>query len=285
MSVGMCITCSGVSGVRTSIEIKTPGNASLLLPAVFGCDNYYAGNNIFDESTDGEWCSVSSINWSDAAAYLDWCGLRPMTELEYEKSCRGNLTPFANEFAWGTDQIAIQPYVLANASMVNESITNTTALSGNAIYQSTSAFSFPDTYGAKHIRGGIFATSISDRISAGAGYYGAMELTGNLAEFTVGTNTAAGRSYAGKHGDGSLNVTGDADENKWPGINGNSDINTANTNYNGSTGVTNNAGMSFRGGSWGVIKDACYVSVRNSQISSSLLKNESFGIRGVRDAN
>lgn len=34
-------------------------------------------------------------------AYLNWSGLRPMTELEYEKSCRGERAAFANEMAWG----------------------------------------------------------------------------------------------------------------------------------------------------------------------------------------
>ena len=41
----------------------------------------------------------------DGAAYADWSGLRPMTELEFEKACRGNQTPVANEFAWGTASI------------------------------------------------------------------------------------------------------------------------------------------------------------------------------------
>jgi hypothetical protein len=285
MAIGTCITCSVISTSRTSIEIKTPGNSTTLIPAVFACDNYYSGNNIFDETTDGEWCSVSSINWTDAAAYLDWAGLRPMTELEYEKACRGPLVAVANEFAWGNDQIATQPYNLINAGMVNESITNATALSGNASYQTTSAFSFPANFGAKNIRGGIFATTISDRVSAGAGFYGAMELTGNLEEFTVGTNSAAGRSYTGKNGNGSLNVNGEADENRWPGINGNSGLDTANTNYAGTTGVTNNAGMSSRGGSWGVTIFVCYMSRRNTQVVFNFGKSESFGIRGVRDAN
>ena len=41
------------------------------------------------------------LNWQDLAAYLDWTGLRPMTELEFEKACRGPLIPVANEYAWG----------------------------------------------------------------------------------------------------------------------------------------------------------------------------------------
>lgn len=41
------------------------------------------------------------MNWDDLLSYLDWAALRPMTELEYEKACRGPImTP--GEFAWGT---------------------------------------------------------------------------------------------------------------------------------------------------------------------------------------
>jgi hypothetical protein len=48
-----------------------------------------------------------------------------------------------------------------------------------------------------------------------------------------------------------LNAAGDADENFWPGINGNNVTTTANTAYGGVTGVTNNAGVTGRGGSAG----------------------------------
>jgi formylglycine-generating enzyme required for sulfatase activity len=46
------------------------------------------------------------LSWWDAAKFAAWAGLRPMTELEYEKACRGPLEPVPNEFAWGTARIA-----------------------------------------------------------------------------------------------------------------------------------------------------------------------------------
>lgn len=43
------------------------------------------------------------LNWRNLTAYLDWAALRPMSELEYEKACRGFATiQPANCYAWGT---------------------------------------------------------------------------------------------------------------------------------------------------------------------------------------
>lgn len=39
---------------------------------------------------------------SEALAYTAWAGLRPMTELEFEKAGRGAIKPVPGEFAWGT---------------------------------------------------------------------------------------------------------------------------------------------------------------------------------------
>ncbi|MCI0472056.1 MAG: SUMF1/EgtB/PvdO family nonheme iron enzyme, partial [Ignavibacteria bacterium] len=37
--------------------------------------------------------SCNYISWQDGCAYMDWAGLRPLTDLELEKACRGPLTP------------------------------------------------------------------------------------------------------------------------------------------------------------------------------------------------
>ena len=46
--------------------------------------------------------ACAGMAWRDALAYAAWAGLRPMTELEFEKACRGPLKPVPGEFAWGT---------------------------------------------------------------------------------------------------------------------------------------------------------------------------------------
>ena len=47
------------------------------------------------------------LSWQDGYAYAGWAGLRPMTELEFEKACRGPLNPVPHEHAWGSTEMVI----------------------------------------------------------------------------------------------------------------------------------------------------------------------------------
>jgi hypothetical protein len=58
---------------------------------------------------DGHNVAQTWARHSFTCSYADWACLRPMTELEYEKACRGNQEAKANEFAWGQSTIAIRP--------------------------------------------------------------------------------------------------------------------------------------------------------------------------------
>jgi hypothetical protein len=175
-----------------------------------------------------------------------------MTELEFEKSCRGRLAAIPAENAAGTDSAyGNQPgnvaYPISNAGTATESVTSYSGsvLFANITYNATSPG------GNSPLRVGIHATANSTRISAGAGYYGALDLSGNIEEFTVTTCNAAGRSFTGVNGDGQLNAAGSANEDFWPGMGGTNTSATANTAYGGTTGVTGQAGVITRGGSAG----------------------------------
>ena len=72
------------------IKIATPGK-SPATPAVYG--------------TKAPGLACNYLTWSEGLQYANWAGLRAMTELEYEKACRGPLKPVTNEYAWGTDRI------------------------------------------------------------------------------------------------------------------------------------------------------------------------------------
>jgi len=234
---------------RNGIQIATPG-VSNTTPAVYGCN--LNNNGVFNESTDGEWIACGYLTWMDLAAFLDWAALRPMTEMEFEKSCRGRGNPLPAENAAGVDSAyGNQPgnaaYTLSNPGTANEAVSSYTGsvLFANITYNSTA----PN--GNSPTRVGMYATANSTRISAGAGYYGALDLSGNIEEYTVTTANAAGRSFTGINGDGQLTASGNADEDFWPGINNNNLGNVANTAYAGVNGVTAEGGVITRGGSAG----------------------------------
>lgn len=236
---------------RNGLEIATSG-VSNTTPAVYGCD--LSANNVYNEASDGEWIAANYLTYPDVAAFLDWAALRPMTELEYEKSCRGTLTPVNGEYASGTTAVASSTYSISNSGQAGETVTYT-----GSIYNTNVTYQLTSPGGNSPLRVGIHATPYATRISAGAGYYGALDLSGNVEEFCVTAISVAGRSFTGVSGDGTLTTTGDADEDFWPGIGGNNTTTVANTAYSG-TGVTGIAGIVGRGGSAGTVALAQRVS-------------------------
>jgi formylglycine-generating enzyme required for sulfatase activity len=193
---------------RNGIEILTPGNNNTL-PAVFVCD---ATNNSVNDTNDGQNVAMNWISWADLAAYLDWAALRPMTEMEFEKICRGPLPRVAGEYPWGTtDFSAYHSGLVTNPLQANETIT--TVVNGRNIYSNSAAIAGA-AYGPTRV--GIFATGSTGRASSGAAYYGVMEMAGNVWERVVNTSNASGVAFTGALGDGALTVLGDADVANWP---------------------------------------------------------------------
>ena len=264
----------GFRANRNGIQIATPGvNSST--PAVYGCN--LNNNGVYDEATDGEWIACNYMSYMDLAAFLDWAALRPMSEMEFEKACRGPIYPVNSENAAGTVAAAAYSYPINNSGAANESITYSgSVFIANITYNSTSPG------GNSPTRVGIHATPFATRISAGAGYYGALDLSGNIEEYTVTSANVAGRSFTGASGDGQLTTAGDADEDSWPGINGNITVTTANIAFGGATGVTGAAGVIGRGGSAGYTGfNLNKVSYRTNPGGTSARSNVSGG-RGVK---
>ncbi|MHC1702859.1 MAG: SUMF1/EgtB/PvdO family nonheme iron enzyme [Tenuifilaceae bacterium] len=207
---------------RNGIKIKTPGTVNNI-PAVVGCDLNL--NGTFDEADDGKDVACNWLNWADLIAYLDWAALRPMTEFEYEKICRGTATPVINEYVWGTTTItATNSGGIAYPGAVNEiSLTIGTGLCAYAV-------------GVVNNRGplrcGFAATSVTNRAQAGAAFYGAMDMAGNVFEQCIGGMSYNYSSFTNLPGDGNLTATGVADTPNWPPNGG------------------GNAGGILRGGNW-----------------------------------
>jgi len=180
----------------------------------FGCDyaaNAATGDGTFDASGDAEWTAANYLSWMDQAAYADWAGLRPMTELEYEKASRGPTAASYQEWAGGAYSTIDYFSDLSNAGTSSEA-KGATRPNANCNYSSAT----PDG----PIRCGMFATASSTRTQAGASYYGVMELSGNLWERPVTVGNSTGRAFDGANGDGALATNGNANGTSlqyWPG--------------------------------------------------------------------
>lgn len=240
------------NGVRL---MSDPGGTAA---RVFGND--LNNNGIAGEFDDGQWIPLNFIAIEDIRAYLDWAGLRPMTELEFEKASRGPLNPVPNEFSWGTNSIATNAYTLSNSGEAGESIANLilSYVTGNALYNGTrGTINGP-------VRVGAFYTENSSRVHAGSSFYGVAELTGNLIDRVVGVGGEAGRAFTGIHGNGILNANGTTDSPNWPAQIDPKDV-------------------FFRGGSWESAANLINVS---SRVGSAFLygRNQLTGFRGVRSA-
>ncbi|MCP4001703.1 MAG: SUMF1/EgtB/PvdO family nonheme iron enzyme, partial [Gammaproteobacteria bacterium] len=199
------------------------------------------------------------LSWADGTAYMDWCALRPMTELEFEKACRGTVTPVANEYAWGTATIATSAYTLSNDGAANAGIaSNYSATAGNASYSGTDgSINGP-------VRSGIFAAHSSNagRITSGATYYGIMEMSGNLFERCVTVGNTTGRIFTGENGNGVLTAAGNADMPNCPG--------------------NNASGSGFRGGSWLDSGSIARTSDRGNAADTYSNRYSDYGVRAVR---
>jgi hypothetical protein len=124
------------------------------------------------------------------------------------------------------------------------------------------------------MRAGIFATSTSTRVLAGATYYGIMDISGGIYERTVTVGDATGRSFNGLHGDGTLSSLGNANTPNWPGL--------------VSGEITSAQGSGSRGGCFSfVLPGSAYeytISNRESASFSEIARTNVKGFRGCKTA-
>lgn len=266
---------------HSSLPGAARGNRDLTDAAHKNSDSVLARNTIACSgvplacSTQRPARAVGYLSWPDLAAFLDWAALRPMSELEFEKAARGPVQVYPSECSWGSaDIVAVDSLSSGSEDSGAETVSTDGA---NAVYGAM-VYSGGDSgegaaYASGPLRGGIFASADSDRIRAGASYYGVMEMSGNVAELAVTLGAAAGIVYAASHGNGRLTVTGNADVLDWPGM----DADPA-------MGITGSSGIGLRGGSWADSSDALRISDRSR--AASLLSSDlaALGGRGVRSA-
>ena len=188
------------------MHLKSSGQVSNV-PATVGCDLNL--NGVFDEADDGQNIACNWLSWGDMIAFLDWAALRPMTEFEYEKACRGASIPAVGEYAWGSNTI-----LAANSgAIVYPGAANEVSISVGA---GLCAYGVNNNNNRGPLRCGFAATSTSNRTVAGASFYGIMELTGNVNEQCLGGYNYNYSAFTSVSGDGDLTVNGNANTANWP---------------------------------------------------------------------
>ena len=154
--------------------------------------------------------AMALISWSDLQSFLSWAALRPLTDLEYEKMCRGPEIPTPFQAAWG-DAIYSFPGQRINVGTPQETVENA-GLHGvsNVIGNGQAAAAYVNYTMRVGYQG--YTGLATTRQSLAAGYYGNLGLADNLNEYYVSLRDA-NMTYQGTWGKGNVQYPSD-----WQGI-------------------------------------------------------------------
>lgn len=160
--------------------------------ANFGGPDYYSSRGTI-RLQDGHYVAgvperpLNFVSWEDGIAFADWAALRPMTEFEFTKACRGGGRPTAREYPWGTGEAG-------QVARIVDTEDNLVLINGY-----TEADLNDDT-----------------RPCIGASYYWVMDLAGSVWEKVITPGNETGRQFDGRHGDGRLGYLASANVPGWP---------------------------------------------------------------------
>uniref|UniRef100_UPI00203B1011 glycine-rich protein n=1 Tax=Odoribacter lunatus TaxID=2941335 RepID=UPI00203B1011 len=150
-------------------------------PAVFG-NNLNPSNDLFS-TDDGQTLACNYMSIEDMIAYCSWSGLRPMSELEYEKACRRFYPqiPDKGEYAWNTNNGINRLTGLGDLNYRGDQREQALSYLKNVNSGTSNSINGP-------VRCGLFATSATNQTQAGATYWAVMEMSGNLKELCANVN-------------------------------------------------------------------------------------------------
>lgn len=162
------------------------------------------------------------LGWADYASYLDWAGLRPFTEMEFEKICRGFDARIDEQLIWGGIYINTNQLPTSTGIIDADLPTETTIWSDAATNPNGYAnVSKNHITGGRLMRCGFPGDKPTNRILSGATYFGAMEMAGNAGEYVVQVEDG-GLLFTGENGNGDVS---DVPAN-WPDFTTASGINS-----------------------------------------------------------
>lgn len=181
---------------------------------IFACNLTQAGNKVSQED-DGQNVACNYVSINDMLAYADWAGLRPLSEMEYEKMGRRPYPQLPDRKGWAGGAITDVRYPSSGA------YADGTTPGGE---DERLAIGNVNAGGKADgpVRVGSFAPLAKTPQQAGASYWGVMELSGNLAEYYYNTSptgqTFYDHVYGYSHGNGTLTSDGASDVGTayWP---------------------------------------------------------------------
>jgi len=177
-------------------------------------------NDPYAQADDGQNIACNYLSPADMLAYADWCGLRPLSEMEYEKMARAPYPaiPGQGEWAGGAKESMVKPVAgaIISAGTKDEKLSTNEGQKVNI--NAGGGLEGPVRVGSLAVGG------VATQLSTGAGFWGTMDLSGNLAEIYYNVTDKKGRTFQDvllAHGDGAIRTNSD---NTDPG---GTDMNTA----------------------------------------------------------
>ncbi|HEX6429469.1 MAG TPA: hypothetical protein VF008_17375, partial [Niastella sp.] len=228
-------------------HIKCPAAISVTGPVIFSC------------GVPEKACNY--LGWADYASYLDWAGLRPFSELEFEKLCRGFDALIDQQLIWGpayTDSAVIKSIDVIDADLPTETniwadpLINTYNRGNVSVNQIAMG-------GERLMRCGFPGSKPINRALSGAAYFGVMEMAGNAGEFVV-MALNDGLLFTGENGNGDVTDI----PASWPDI-------TA-------------SGISTKGGNYKTFGVACMIYPRIVNTGTQFINNTRNPAQGGRGA-
>ncbi|MEL6637818.1 MAG: SUMF1/EgtB/PvdO family nonheme iron enzyme [Bacteroidota bacterium] len=241
-------------------------------------------NGKYTTSVPDQACSF--LSWNDCLALADWAGMRIMTELEYEKSARGTAPAIFREYAWGSSELEKGYYLDQRLFACDR---GKDCVDGNVHVNLLGFDNFDDVCGATGsdpdyigcrilsetmayrgpLRTGIHSqgkTPLS-RLNSGAGFYGSLELSGNVREPVVPVGDRNSRNYVGVEGDGRIAADGSANTPAWHYAQGDALV------------------YGYRGGCWAFHENHARIADRfNVYRTGPDVRKPYSGFRGVKNA-